>query len=135
MTQGYETSTRLGASSLAARQPHELLLLLGATLAILLSLVLFAVQWAQGIAANQLSAATTVVVLDVVLGAALWLSATITRKNLVNGAIVAGVVGIILIAFGGQVGVIAGIIGFLGAALTAATPYLPWSRHPDNPQH
>jgi hypothetical protein len=37
-------------------------------------------------------------------------------------------VGLILIAFGGQVGVIAGVIGLLGAILAAATPYLPWSR-------
>ncbi len=134
MTQGYETSGKVAVSNLAARQPHELLLLLGATLAILLSLVLFVVQWAQGIAANQLSAATTVVVLDVVLGAALWVSAEITRKNLMNGAIVAGVLGAILIAFGGQVGTIAGIIGLLGAILSAATPYLPWSRRQENPQ-
>ncbi len=128
MTQGYETSGRLATSDLASKQPHELLLMLGAAIAILLSLVLFAIQWSQGIAASQLSSVTTGVILDVVLGAALWVSATITRKNLMNGAIVAGVVGLILIAFGGQVGLIAGVIGLLGAILAAATPYLPWSR-------
>jgi NAD/NADP transhydrogenase alpha subunit len=128
MTQAYETGGRVSMSDLSARQPHELLLLLGAAIAILLSLVLFAIQWYQGITTNQLSGATTAVILNVVLGAALWVSAAITRKNLMNGAIVAGVVGLILIAFGGQVGVIAGIIGLLGAILAAATPYLPWSR-------
>ncbi len=128
MTQGYETSGRLATSDLASKQPHELLLMLGAAIAILLSLVLFAIQWSQGIAASQLSSVTTGVILNVVLGAALWVSATITRKNLMNGAIVAGVVGLILIAFGGQVGLIAGVIGLLGAILAAATPYLPWSR-------
>lgn len=128
MTQGYETSGRLATSDLASRQPHELLLMLGAAIGILLSLVLFAIQWSQGIAVSQLSGPTTGVILNVVLGAALWVSATITRKNLMNGAIVAGVVGLILIAFGGQVGLIAGVIGLLGAILAAATPYLPWSR-------
>lgn len=128
MTQGYETSGRLATSDLASKQPHELLLMLGAAIAILLSLVLFAIQWSQGIVASQLSSVTTGVILNVVLGAALWVSATITRKNLMNGAIVAGVVGLILIAFGGQVGLIAGVIGLLGAILAAATPYLPWSR-------
>jgi hypothetical protein len=128
MTQGYETSGRLSTSDLSSRQPHELLLMLGAAIGILLSLVLFAIQWYQGISVSQLSSAMTGVVLNVVLGAALWVSATITRKNLMNGAIVAGVVGLILIAFGGQVGLIAGVIGLLGAILAAATPYLPWSR-------
>ena len=128
MTQGYETGSRLATSDLASRQPHELLLMLGAAIGILLSLVLFAIQWSQGIAVSQLSGPTTGVILNVVLGAALWVSATITRKNLMNGAIVAGVVGLILIAFGGQVGLIAGVIGLLGAILAAATPYLPWSR-------
>ncbi|HYM39498.1 MAG TPA: hypothetical protein VEY12_05050 [Thermoplasmata archaeon] len=129
MSQSFETGGRTATSNLAARQPHELLLLLGATVAILLSLVLFGIQWAQGIATSQMSSAATLVVLDVVLGAALWLSAEITRKNLMNGAIVAGAVSVILIAFGGQVGLIGGVIGLIGAVLAAATPYLPWSRH------
>ncbi len=128
MSESFETGGRTATSNLAARQPHELLLLLGATVAILLSLVLFGIQYAQGIATSQLAAPVTLVVLDVVLGAALWVSAEITRKNLMNGAIVAGVVSMILIAFGGQTGVIGGVIGLFGAVLAAATPYLPWSR-------
>lgn len=128
MSQSYGTGGKTAMSRLVERQPHELLLLLGATVSILLSLVLFGIRWAQGIAASALPNAVTLVVLDVVLGAALWFSAELTRKNLVNGAIVAGVVSIVLIAFGGQFGVIAGVIGLIGAILAAATPYLPWSR-------
>ncbi|HKZ89333.1 MAG TPA: hypothetical protein VJ300_03645 [Thermoplasmata archaeon] len=128
MNQTYETSGKTAVAALAAKQPYELLLLLGSTLAVLLSIVLFGIQWSQGIQDNQMSAATTNVVLNVVLGAALWVSATITRKNLMNGAIVAGVVSLVLIVFGGQVGQIGGLIGLLGAILAAATPYLPWSQ-------
>lgn len=128
MTQSYETGGKAAVATLATKQPYELLLLLGSALAVLLSLVLFAIQWSQGISANQMSAVTTAVVLNVVLGAALWVSAAITRKNLMNGAIVAGVVSLVLILYGGQVGTIAGLIGLLGAILAAATPYLPWSQ-------
>jgi len=128
MTQSYETSGKATVANLAAKQPYELLLLLGSALVVLLSLVLFAIQWSQGISANQMSAVTTGVVLNVVLGAALWVSANITRKNLMNGAIVAGVVSLVLILYGGSVGTIAGLIGLLGAILAAATPYLPWSQ-------
>lgn len=128
MDESYETRAKTATSSLATRQPHELLLLLGAVVSVLLSLVLFGIRWYQGITAAQMSAVVTPVILDVVLGAALWVSAEITRKNLMNGAIVAGVVSVILIAFGGQNGLIGGVIGLFGAGLAAATPYLPWSR-------
>lgn len=133
MTQSFETGGKTVASNWAARQPHELLFLLGATVSVLLSLVLFGIRWSQGIAASAMADAATLVVLDVVLGAALWFSSEITRKNLVNGAIVAGVVSVVLIVFGGQVGVIGGVIGLIGAVLAAATPYLPWSRHAPSP--
>ena len=130
MTQSYETAGRAAMAELAEKQPHELLLLLGGALAVLLSVLLYVIDWAQGgIAANQLSSATTVLVVDVVLGAALGASPAIGRKNLMNGAIVAGVVSIILLAFGGLPGTIGGVIGLLGAILAAASPYLPWSRH------
>jgi hypothetical protein len=128
MSQSYQTGGKTMTARLAARQPHELLLLLGATVSVLLSLVLFGIRWSQGIAAGAMANDVTLVVLDVVLGAALWFSAQITRKNLVNGAIVAGVVSIVLIAFGGEFGVIGGVIGLIGAILAAATPYLPWSK-------
>lgn len=134
MSQSYPTGGKSATSRLAARQPHELLLLLGAAVSVLLSLVLFGIRWYQGIAASAMANDVTLVVLDVVLGAALWFSAEITRKNLVNGAIVAAVVGIILIAFGGEFGLIGGIIGLIGAILAAATPYLPWSKRAQSTQ-
>ncbi len=123
------TRGRTMVANLTERQPHELLLLLGGAISVLLSIVLFGIRWFQGIAASQVANAVTLVVLDVVLGVALWFSAAITRKNLMNGAIVAAVVGIILIAFGGEFGLIGGIIGLIGAILAAVTPYLPWSKH------
>ncbi len=130
MTQGYETAGRTAMADLADKQPHELLLMLGGALAILLSVLLYAIDWAQGgIAANMLASTTTVLVIDVVLGAALWVSPKIGHKNLMNSAIVAGVVSIVLLAFGGLPGTIGGVIGLLGAILAAANPYLPWSKH------
>ena len=129
MSQSFATGGKAAMSRLAERQPHELLLLLGAAVSVLLSLVLFGIRWAQGIAASQIAGAVTLVVLDVILGAALWFSASYTRKNLMNGAIVAGVVGVILIVFGGEFGLIGGIIGLIGAVLAAMSPYLPWSKH------
>ncbi len=129
MSQSFATGGKAAMSRLAERQPHELLLLLGAAVSVVLSLVLFGIRWAQGITASAMANAVTLVVLDVVLGAALWFSASYTRKNLMNGAIVAGVVGIILIAFGGEFGLIGGIIGLFGAILAGLTPYLPWSKH------
>lgn len=134
MSQSYGTSGKAVISSWATRQPHELLLMLGATVSALLSLVLFGLRWYQGIAASAMSGAVTLVLLDVVLGAALWVSAGITRKNVMNGAIVAAVVSIVLIAFGGQYGVIGGVIGLIGAVLAAATPYLPWSKRAQESQ-
>ena len=116
-------------AELGAKQPHELLLMLGGLLAILLSVAIYGIQAAnQGIQPSQYSAVATTLVLNVVLGGALWASAAITRKNLMNGAIVAGVISIVLIYFGGQSGTIGGVVGILGAILAAAKPYLPWSR-------
>jgi hypothetical protein len=71
----------------------------------------------------------TGVIINVVLGAALWASSAISRRNLMNGAIVAGVISVILIYFGGQFGQISGVIGIFGAILAAAKPYLPWSQN------
>src|SRR5207249_1813558 len=81
----------------------------------------------QEIPASQYGAVATTIVINVVLGGALLASAAITRKNLMNGAIVAGVISMILIYFGGQPGTIGGVVGILGAILAAAKPYLPWS--------
>jgi hypothetical protein len=127
MSEAYET--RRTMADLSTKQPHELLFALGAVLAILLTLARYGVQWAtQGIQQSLYGAVATAVIINVVLGAALWVSSAISRKNLMNGAIVAGVISIILIYYGGPQGQIGGIVGLLGAILAAAKPYLPWSR-------
>ncbi len=127
MTQSYDTGKQAMAE-LGAKQPHELLLMLGGVLAILLSVAIYGIQAAnQGIPPSQYGTVATTIVINVVLGGALLASAAITRKNLMNGAIVAGVISIILIYFGGQPGTIGGVVGILGAILAAAKPYLPWS--------
>src|SRR5713226_10718270 len=62
----------------------------------------YGIQWATtGIPQSQYATVATAVIINVVLGGALWASSAITRKNLMNGAIVAGVISIILIYFGG----------------------------------
>jgi hypothetical protein len=123
-------------ANLGAKQPHELLLMLGGLLTILLTLATRGIPGATttgGIPQSQYSTVATDLIFNVVLGAALWVSAAITRKNLMNGAIVAGVISIILIWFGSQypvyshLGQIGGVVGILGAILAAAKPYLPWS--------
>jgi len=130
MSHSYE-SGRQAMAELGSKQPHELLLMLGGLLAVLLTLAMYGIQWVTtpGIAQSQYATVATAVILNVVLGAALWASSAITRKNLMNGAIVAGVISIVLIYFGGRAGQIGGIVGILGAILAAAKPYLPWSRH------
>lgn len=128
MVQNYETSGKTVVAGLATKQPHELLLLLGGALTVLLTLALFGIQWSQGIPDNRLAAETTTLVVNAVLGGALWISAAIVRKNLLNGALVAGVVSFILVVFGGQPGLIGGLVGLLGSLLAVATPYLPAAR-------
>jgi hypothetical protein len=117
-------------AELGAKQPHELLLMLGGALAVLLSAAVYGIPAVTppGIPAAQLNTVVTVVIVNIVFGGALWASAAMTRKNLMNGAIVAGLIGILLIYFGAQPGLIGGSVGILGAILAAAKPYLPWSR-------
>src|SRR2546422_8141551 len=97
MGQSYETAGRTTMADLATKQPHEPLLQLGGALAVLLSLVLFAIAWSQGnIGANQLSPAVTTLVINVVLGGALLVSSAIVKKSLLNGGMIAGRVGNLL---------------------------------------
>ena len=128
MTQSYQAGRSV--AELGAKQPHELLLMLGGVLAILLSAAIYGIPWATppGIPANQLTNVVTILVVNVVLGGSLWVSAAMTRKNLMNGAIVAAVIGVLLAYYGGAPGQIGGVVGILGAILAAAKPYLPWSR-------
>src|SRR5947199_9701382 len=117
MSHSYETG-RGAMAEIGAKQPHELVLMLGGLLALLLTLATYGIQWlTTGIPQNQYATVTTAVIINVVLGGALWASSAITRKNLMNGAIVAGVISIILIYFGGRPGTIGGVVGILGAIL------------------
>ena len=124
----YETGGKSAVSKIAGKQPHELLIELGGALGIMLSSVLFGIEWYQGIPSNQIAAAMTLLVVNVVLGSALVITGAIVRRNVLNGAIVAAVVGLVLIVFGGRTGLITGIVGILGAALAAASPYMPHSK-------
>src|SRR2546428_908851 len=126
MSHSYETGKAM--SELGAKQPNELLLMLGGVLAVLLTLATYGIQWATtGIPQTQYATVTTAVVLNVVLGGALLASAAITRKNLMNGAIVAGGISIILIYFGGRPGPIGGVVGVFGGRLAAGETPLPLS--------
>jgi len=96
----------------------------------LLSSVITAIRWSQGpITGSELTKAMTFLVLNIVLGGSLWIASVVMRRNVMNGAIVAAVVSVILIWFGGDPGLIGGIVGILGAIVGAASPYLPWSRN------
>jgi len=125
MAQSYDMGSRpISATVLATKPPHELLIILGGVLAILLSAVAFAIRWTEGI---PLSAANPVVrtfVLTIVLGGVLVMAGAIARKNIWNGAIVAVVVSIVLIVYGGQEGTIGGFVGLIGAGIAVASPYL-----------
>src|SRR5438094_10666871 len=115
MTSRYETG-REAMAALGAKQPHELLLMPGGILAILLSVAIYGVQWVtQGIPQNQYGNVASTIIINVVLGGALWASAAMTRKNLMNGAIVAVVISIILIYYGGQPCTIGSVVWILCA--------------------
>src|SRR2546423_2496753 len=128
MTQSYQAGRSV--AELGAKQPHDPPPMLGGVLAILLAAAIYGIPSATppGIPANQLTNVVTIVVVNVVLGGSLWVAAAMTRKNLMNGAIVAGVIGVLLAYYGGAPGQIGGIVGVLGAILAAAKPHLPWSR-------
>ncbi len=130
MGNSYDTGGHREKVDLEGKTPHELLLKLGGALAIMLSSVRTAIQWYQGpiTSTNALNLVTTSLVLNIVLGSSLWIAAIVMRRNVMNGAIVAAVVSVILIWFGDQPGLIGGIVGILGAIVGAASPYLPWTR-------
>ncbi len=129
MGNGYDTGGRREKVDLEGKTPHELLLKLGGALAILLSSVLTGLPWLSGpVTGSALTKAITFLVLNVVLGGSLWVASIVMRRNVMNGAIVAAVVSVILIWFGDQPGLIGGIVGILGAIVGAASPYLPWTR-------
>src|SRR5947208_7319628 len=99
MSHSYDTG-RQAMAELGSKQPHELLLMLGGVLAVLLTVARYGIQYVTtGIPQSQYTAVTTALIINLVLGGALWASSAITRKNLMNGAIVAVVISIILVYY------------------------------------
>ena len=125
MSSAYDTGTRpISGTILAQKAPHELLIVLGGALAVLLSVVAFVIRWMEGVPLGELNTILRTFVLTVVLGGVLVAAGAIVRKNLMNGAIMAVVIAIILIVYGGQEGTIGGVVGLIGAGLAAASPYM-----------
>src|SRR3989442_4683907 len=127
MNDSYETSGRDTMARIATKQPHELLLMLGGALTILLTLVLTGLLWYPKLpTGTALQTQAVSLVINIVLGAALYVSAAIVRKNLLNGAIVAGGVSGILLAFaaGNQARTICGVRGLPAANLPAVSPHM-----------
>src|SRR5205807_7980449 len=126
MSHSYDTG-RQAMAELGSKQPHELLLMLGGVLAVLLTVARYGIQYVTtGIPQNQYTAVTTALIINVVLGAALWASAAITRMTIMKVAIVGGVISTSLIDYGGQPGTIGRLTGLLGAIPSAAKPYTTW---------
>jgi len=127
MGDGYE-SRRASKSHIAEKKPHELLVQIGGALTILLTVATFLLplNWSNPTFSQS---STTILITNVVLGGALVICGAILRKSLMNGAIVACVVGVILIVFGDKPGLIGGIVGIIGAIVAIASPYLPAPRH------
>ncbi len=124
MAQSGQTGILEAIERTVKKPPHEFLFQLGGALAILLGLVAFGVQWSQGIAGNRLAGLVVVLLVDLILGAVLAFSVIVVRKNVVNGAILGGAIGLVLALFGGIAGVVGGILGILGAIVAFAGPYL-----------
>jgi lysylphosphatidylglycerol synthetase-like protein (DUF2156 family) len=122
----YDTGSRpISATVLASKAPHELLIILGGALAILLSAVSFALKYMESPTLLEWNPILRTFLITLVLGGALIIAGVITRKNVTNGAIVAVVVCIVMIVYGGQEGQIGGFVGLIGAAIAAVSPYLP----------
>src|SRR5947208_15698194 len=86
MPQGYETGKAM--SELGAKQPHELLLMLGGLLAILLSVAIYGIQAAnQGIQPSQYSAVESGRASSREIVGNLLAAVAITRTNMMNEAI------------------------------------------------
>src|SRR5256885_7546558 len=102
--------------------------MLGGALTILLTLVLTGLLWYPKLpTGTALQTQAVSLVINIVLGAALYVSAAIVRKNLLNGAIVAGGVSVILLALppGNQAGKNCGGVRVPGAILAPGRPHLP----------
>ncbi len=130
LAQNFESAGKTAIEDLAAKQPQELLLLLSGILAVLLSVVLLGIHLVQGLPSSQAPAQAVIFVANLVLGGAMLVASRMVQSNLPNGALMAGVVSVILIWYGGQPGVIGGAVGLLGAIVAAAIWYRTWLRKP-----
>src|SRR2546425_12027425 len=85
MSHSYE-SGRQAMAELGSKQPHELLLMLGGLLAVLLTLATYGIQGVNPPrnGEGQGDTVATAGSLNVIHGTALWASSAITRKNLMN---------------------------------------------------
>lgn len=111
--------------TLFERPAHEMLLVLGSLLAVLLGSVFFVLSvLGETSAVDALPAA----LVDVVLGVLLLVALPVLRRRRINGALLALVSSILLIALGGLAGVIGGLFGLVGgliALLPAYKDFLP----------
>ncbi|HKZ63973.1 MAG TPA: hypothetical protein VJ400_05985 [Thermoplasmata archaeon] len=130
MTGSYESGRpAISGTILAQKQPYEYLIILGGGLAIILAALAFAIKWLEGIPLSEMNTALRTFVLTLVLGGALVVSGAIARKNVMNGVILAVVVCVVLIVYGGQEGTIGGLVGLIGSGVAAASVYIPRGRH------
>src|SRR5467141_127945 len=81
MTQSYETG-RQAMTDIGAKQPHELLLMLGGVLAVLLTVAVHGIQWAtSGIRQSDYATVATTMIINIVLGASLWASSGFSAQS------------------------------------------------------
>jgi hypothetical protein len=123
MPEGYAVR----GSDIEHMKPHEMLLLLGGFLSIILGLVFFGLGWVQGLSQTQLLSTSRVLILvvDVIVGIFLCFTFLVSKRSMMNAGIMAVVMAIVLMAFGGTPGLIGGVVGLLGGCLAIAMPYLP----------
>src|SRR3989442_5994350 len=96
MSHSYE-SGRQAMAELGSKQPHELLLMLGGLLAVLLTLAAYGIQWVTtpGIAQSQYAKVATPVILNLFPEADLCGPSAIPRSARMHSAIVACVTRIV----------------------------------------
>src|SRR5947199_5515443 len=82
MSHSYDTG-RQAMAELGSKQPHELLLMLGGVLAVLLTVARYGIQYLTTVLLQTCySALTSALICNLVLAGALRASSAITRKNL-----------------------------------------------------
>src|SRR5947207_15925721 len=82
MSHSYDTG-RQAMAELGSKQPHELLLMLGGVLAVLLAVARYRIQYrTTGLPQSQNSAMRTALMINLVLREERWLASAITLKNL-----------------------------------------------------